>query len=47
MGEVHHGNTVTDYLEQERKRGKIINLSVLLEFLEQGVFVPHISLADF
>ncbi|CAH0395875.1 unnamed protein product [Bemisia tabaci] len=21
MGEVHHGNTVTDYLEQERKRG--------------------------
>lgn len=21
MGEVHHGNTVTDYLEQERERG--------------------------
>lgn len=21
MGEVHHGNTVTDYLEQERNRG--------------------------
>lgn len=24
MGEVHHGNTVTDYLEQERDRGKNI-----------------------
>lgn len=21
MGEVHHGNTVTDYMEQERQRG--------------------------
>lgn len=21
MGEVHHGNTVTDYMEQERERG--------------------------
>lgn len=23
MGEVHHGNTVTDYLDQERDRGKL------------------------
>ena len=22
MGEVHHGNTVTDYMDQERERGK-------------------------
>ncbi len=26
MGEVHHGNTVTDYLEQERDRGNLQNI---------------------
>lgn len=29
MGEVHHGNTVTDYMEQERERGITITSAAI------------------
>lgn len=30
MGEVHHGNTVTDYMQQERNRGNLLFPLILL-----------------
>ncbi|XP_026332850.1 ribosome-releasing factor 2, mitochondrial [Hyposmocoma kahamanoa] len=42
MGEVHHGNTVTDYMEQERQRGITIT-SAAVSFPWQG---SQINLID-
>lgn len=33
MGEVHHGNTVTDFMEQERQRGITITCKKLYIYI--------------
>lgn len=38
MGEVHHGNTVTDYMEQERKRGITITSAAVTFFWKNFKF---------
>ncbi|CAG9761363.1 unnamed protein product [Ceutorhynchus assimilis] len=38
MGEVHHGNTVTDYMEQERERGITITSAAVTFFWKQHQF---------
>lgn len=38
MGEVHHGNTVTDYMEQERERGITITSAAVTFFWKNNQF---------
>lgn len=38
MGEVHHGNTVTDYMDQERERGITITSAAITFYWRNNQF---------
>ena len=45
MGEVHHGNTVTDFMAQERERG-IMNALFFLLIIKANIIFCVINLCS-